>query len=119
MGVSAEQSPRRRHGVGHVFRKLTGGGKKNPPVAKKLVHFDTVATEVSYPGPEEQDRALYYPDKTEKQTLMEFRKQIMTEYVKGSAHFKYCVEELYTAARKDYTEQDLSSNTEPTTRKTG
>mmetsp|Transcript_4856 Transcript_4856/g.9679 ORF Transcript_4856/g.9679 Transcript_4856/m.9679 type:complete len:140 (+) Transcript_4856:94-513(+) len=46
---------------------------------------------------------------TERQVAMEYRKQVMSVSIKGSARFKDAVERLYAGARKNYNESELSS----------
>lgn len=80
------------------------------PKSLKSVDFaDEQPVVHSYPGPSEEECALYYPELTERQMLMEYRKQIMSGYMKGSAKFKDSVERLYAGARKNYDEAELSS----------
>ena len=72
--------------------------------------FDLENTPVhSYEAPVGEERALYYPEMTEKEVLMEYRKSVMNGYMKGSAKFKDSVEKLYAGARKNYNEAELSS----------
>ena len=83
---------------------------KSSQKAKKTVSFDLEETPVHvYPAPEGDERDVYYPQLTEKEVLMEFRKNVMSGYMKGSANFKDSVEKLYAGARKNYNESELSS----------
>ena len=90
--------------------RLFRGKDKSSQKAKKTVSFDLEETPVHvYPAPEGDERDVYYPQLTEKEVLMEFRKNVMSGYMKGSANFKDSVEKLYAGARKNYNESELSS----------
>ena len=67
----------------------------------------TVAT---YAAPTEEERGLIYPDKTERQLLLEQRKELMSgKCLTGSARFKDSVEKIYKGACKNYDQTALSS----------
>ena len=95
------------------FRLFRGKDKSKDKLntkPKKTVNFDLEHTAVhSYPAPEGDERSLYYPELTEREVLMEFRREIMSGYMRGSANFKESVEKLYAGARKNYNEAELSS----------
>eukprot|EP00977_Amphora_coffeiformis_P023060 scaffold12153_cov167-Amphora_coffeaeformis.AAC.5 len=76
---------------------------------KSVSFVDARPTVYSYSAPNQEEYKLYYPDMTEKQMLLEYRKQVMNGYRKGSARFKDSVEKLYAGARKNYNEAELSS----------
>ena len=85
---------------------------KNKAQSRKLsVSFALDTIEVhSYDAPEgPEERARYYPDKSEAEVLKDFRRSIMTGYQKGSASFKSSVEKVYSGARRNYDAQELSS----------
>lgn len=108
MGVSGTRSSK-------IFNplRLFGRGKtqdRQSSKNKKAVHFDLDNTSFcSYPGPDPEERDLVYPNITEEDTLQEFRNRVRNGYTKGSAKFKDAVEKLYTGARKNYSEAELSS----------
>ena len=110
MGVKA-----RRASVAFTNPLRLFGGKKPTRnfggEPKKSVRFDFENTRFhAYQGVQAEERAFYYPDLTELQVRQEFRKQIMHDYLKGSAAFKESVEKLYSSAHKNYDEAELSSN---------
>lgn len=80
------------------------------PTPKKTVSFDFENTIVyPYEPPQGEEAKLYYPDMTERETLMEYRRTVMSGYMRGSATFKKSVEKLYAGARNNYDSSELSS----------
>ena len=109
MGISVEKKSGLR--LGRLFRGSNKQSSNKSSSNNKSVSFhveETVYSDTRLAWSEE-DRSAMYPDLNEKQTLQEFRRQIMTGYLKGSAGFKDAVEKLYAGARKNYDEEQLSS----------
>jgi hypothetical protein len=107
MGIITEkqqQAPRLKR----TFNFLRGKGKQSA-IPKKTVSFATEATVCNYSAPVGAERALYYPTLTEHEMVLEHRRNVMSNYMKGSARFKESVEKVYSGARKNHDEKELSS----------
>eukprot|EP00977_Amphora_coffeiformis_P020044 scaffold7808_cov184-Amphora_coffeaeformis.AAC.23 len=109
MGVSVEKKSGLR--LGRLFRGIAKQSSSSNSSNGKSVSFHREETVYSDPSLcwSYEERSAMYPELDEKQTLQEFRRQIMTGYLKGSAGFKDSVEKLYAGARKNYDEEQLSS----------
>ena len=99
-----EKIPRR------LSLRLFRGQTQSSLKPKKTVSFDFENNMVyAYEPPQGEEAKLYYPDMTERETLMEYRRSIMSGYMRGSAMFKNSVEKLYAGARHNYDTSELSS----------
>ena len=112
MGISIDNKPSSR--IFRIFKRSSSNSStisNSSPKSNKSVSFAKEDPLVcTYPAPEEHERALIYPDQTERQMLQEQRKQLWKGgCLSGSAKFKSSVEKIYKGARKNYEGTDLSS----------